>query len=162
MSVCRVQIIPVTQAPHIAMEEIRGVRGALVHTRAIEVRSMPYLPNFKRIAARTIEPATGASTCALGSQRWVVNKGIFTMKAEIVINHHSGINLLFVTGGFHIMIEKDRWLLVWYIHISLISSGKEAVIVYIIRYIPAWSRSGWYPHAIIRSIVGINEASKAT
>lgn len=33
------------------------------------MRIMPYPPSFRRIAARTIEPAMGASTWALGSQR---------------------------------------------------------------------------------------------
>ena len=34
-------------------------------------------------------------------------------------------------------------------------------MVYIIIYILAWIRSGWYPHIIIIIIVGISEASKA-
>jgi len=46
-------------------------------------RMMPYLPSFRRIAARIMEPATGASTCALGSHRWNINKGILTKKARI-------------------------------------------------------------------------------
>jgi len=39
------------------------------------------------------------------------------------------------------------------------SIGKDAVIVYIIKYMPAWIRSGWYPQIEIISSVGINEAS---
>lgn len=35
----------------------------------IVIRSMPYPPSFRRMAARTIEPAIGASTCAFGNQR---------------------------------------------------------------------------------------------
>jgi hypothetical protein len=31
-------------------------------------RRIPYPPNFKRIAAKIIEPKTGASTCAFGNQ----------------------------------------------------------------------------------------------
>ena len=38
---------------------------------------------MRRIPAKTIDPATGASTWAFGSQRWVINKGIFTRKAII-------------------------------------------------------------------------------
>lgn len=34
-----------------------------------------------------MEPATGASTWAFGSHRWVRNIGIFTRKAIIVANH---------------------------------------------------------------------------
>lgn len=44
-------------------------------------RNTPYPPNFNKIAARTIEPATGASTWALGSQRCTENIGSFTRKA---------------------------------------------------------------------------------
>lgn len=33
------------------------------------IRMIPYPPSFSRIAARTIEPAMGASTWAFGSQR---------------------------------------------------------------------------------------------
>lgn len=39
--------------------------------------------------------------------------------------------------------------------------GTEAMTVYIIMYILACIRSGWYPHIIIISIVGIKEASNA-
>lgn len=36
------------------------------------IRIKPYPPNFKRIPARIIDPATGASTWAFGSQRWTI------------------------------------------------------------------------------------------
>ena len=35
-----------------------------------------------------MDPATGASTWALGSHRWVRYIGVFTIKAIIEINHH--------------------------------------------------------------------------
>lgn len=41
------------------------VRGS----RMIEIRIIPYPPSFRRMAARTIEPAIGASTWAFGSHR---------------------------------------------------------------------------------------------
>lgn len=53
------------------------------------IRRRPYLPSFKRIPARAIEPATGASTCALGSHRCVPYIGIFAMKAIINISQIS-------------------------------------------------------------------------
>lgn len=81
-------MIPVIHAPHIATEDMEGVSFAFVHTRAWEIRNMPYLPNLRRMAAKIIDPATGASTCALGSHRCVRNKGIFTIKAIIDISHH--------------------------------------------------------------------------
>jgi hypothetical protein len=51
-------------------------------------RIKPYLPSFSKIAARTIEPANGASTWALGSHRCREYTGIFTKKAMMEINHH--------------------------------------------------------------------------
>jgi hypothetical protein len=42
---------------------------------------------------------------------------------------------------------------------NIINIGSEAVIVYIIRYILACSRSGWYPQVIMIIIVGIRDAS---
>lgn len=51
-------------------------------------RISPYPPNFRRIAAKIIDPATGASTWALGNQRCREYKGIFVKKARIVAVHH--------------------------------------------------------------------------
>lgn len=47
------------------------------------------------------------------------------------------------------------------INIIPIRSGRDAVIVYIIMYRLAWSRSGWYPQIRIRNKVGIKDVSKA-
>lgn len=49
----------------------------------IIIRANPYPPSFRSTAARTIDPATGASTCAFGSHKWTKNRGSFTMKAMI-------------------------------------------------------------------------------
>ena len=45
-----------------AMKSVTGFRSSVIHI-------MPCPPSFSRIAARTMEPAIGASTWALGSQR---------------------------------------------------------------------------------------------
>ena len=42
----------------------------------------PYPPNFSKIAAKNIDPTTGASTWALGSHMWKKNIGSFTKKAK--------------------------------------------------------------------------------
>lgn len=63
-----------------AIESVIGFRISVI-------RSIPYPPSFSRIAARTMEPAIGASTWALGSQRWRPYSGIFTMKAIIHASH---------------------------------------------------------------------------
>lgn len=57
------------------------------------IRANPYPPSFSRIAASTIEPATGASTWALGSQRWTRNSGNFTINAIIDSNHNMVVPL---------------------------------------------------------------------
>lgn len=44
----------------------------------MSIRANPYPPSFRRIAARTIDPAIGASTWALGSHKWTVNIGSLT------------------------------------------------------------------------------------
>ena len=68
-SIWRRQIELVMIMPHkdnmingYAMKSVIGFRSSVI-------RIMPYPPSFSRIAARTIEPAIGASTWALGSQR---------------------------------------------------------------------------------------------
>ena len=55
--------------------------------RSSVIRSMPYPPSFSRTSARTMEPAIGASSLALNSQRWRPYSGIFTMKAIIHASH---------------------------------------------------------------------------
>jgi hypothetical protein len=48
------------------------------------MRARPYPPNLRRIAANTIDPAMGASTCALGNHRWVENIGNLTRNPIMV------------------------------------------------------------------------------
>jgi len=50
------------------------------------IRARPYPPSFRRIAARTIDPAIGASTCAFGNHRCVENMGNLTKNPIMVIN----------------------------------------------------------------------------
>ena len=54
----------------------------------------------------------------------------------------------------------SKWNEVFHINERDKSKGREAVTVYIIKYIPACRRSGWYPHPKISKRVGIKEASK--
>lgn len=88
-----------------------------------------------------MDPATGASTWAFGSQRWVIYIGIFTMNAIIVIIHQIFIIIIFIVQLLLNIIEEECFL--FRINIRLIRRGREAVIVYIIKYMPACSRSGW-------------------
>lgn len=56
-------------------------------SKVTRIRIMPYPPSFRRTAARTIEPAIGASTCALGSQRCTPYRGILTRNARMQPAH---------------------------------------------------------------------------
>jgi len=56
--------------------------------KIIIIRASPYPPNLSRIAARIIDPATGASTWAFGSHKCTENNGNFTRNARIIIIHN--------------------------------------------------------------------------
>lgn len=44
----------------------------------------PYDPNFSITLANTIEPPTGASTCAFGNQVWNRYMGVFTINLKVI------------------------------------------------------------------------------
>lgn len=92
-SVCRRHMREVVIAPHRAMLMIRDVMVDLLGGKKRIMRSMPYPPNFRRIAARIIEPAIGASTWALGSHRCVRNRGSLTINAMFVKSHQRSMML---------------------------------------------------------------------
>ena len=46
----------------------------------IIILKKPYVANFKIIAANRIEPANGASACALNNHKWKGTKGVLTAK----------------------------------------------------------------------------------
>lgn len=68
-SVWRMQIALVTQAPTRHRDISIGARVELRCGKSELSRMRPYLPSFSRMAARIMEPASGASTCAFGSHR---------------------------------------------------------------------------------------------
>lgn len=68
-SVCRKQIELVIIIPH-RDNMMKGQAIVLVMGyNRIEIRIIQYPPSLSRIAAMTIDPAIGASMCALGSHR---------------------------------------------------------------------------------------------
>lgn len=78
------------------------------------------------MAARIIDPATGASTCAFGSHRWKPYTGIFIKKAIIdrahhIVNDSIDPSVAHSSSTFGI----DREDLDMYMAIRLISSGRE-------------------------------------
>jgi hypothetical protein len=55
-----------------------------------------------------MDPAIGASTCALGSQRWKKYKGILTKNARIETVHQRRSKKLEWNGEEYENIRKDR------------------------------------------------------
>ena len=77
------QIILVSAPPQQQKGTINLVMDLLNVVMNIEVsRINPYPPNFRRIAAKIIDPATGASTCALGSHKCKPKIGTLTRNAN--------------------------------------------------------------------------------
>jgi hypothetical protein len=58
------------QAPHRLKVMIGDLILVTMSGKLYDTRNRPYLPSFSRMPARIIDPATGASTWALGSHRW--------------------------------------------------------------------------------------------
>jgi len=95
------------------------------------------------MAASTMEPAIGASTCALGNHRCVENIGSFTKNPIIVINQNADL-IEKKEGKFNSEgIDIRRWFEYKNIEQNIMNMGNEAVMVYSIKYILAWRRSGW-------------------
>lgn len=120
------QIVLVITAPHKAVAEIRGIYKLLININIEDIRRRPYLPSLSKIAARIIEPATGASTWALGNHKWTKYKGILTRKAKIIKNHQIGLIEEIETQKL-LMKDNDK-LNLKSIKI-IINSGREAATV---------------------------------
>lgn len=114
------------------------------------IRIRPYPPSFNSTAAKIMEPSRGASTWALGNHKWKINMGIFTKKAMMYIK------VKFILKQ---IVEEYNILKLFLIIRIPTRSGKEAVTVYKTKYIPAWSRSGWFPNFTIKIRVGTNTIS---
>lgn len=128
-SVWRRHIREVLIAPHRAMHMINEGIGELDGGKWIIVRNIPYPPSFRRMAARIIDPAMGASTWALGSHKWVRNRGSFTINAMFINSHHVDIIFSGKCEVVHFNMEKNLWFEVVIIKI-LIRRGRDARIVY--------------------------------
>lgn len=93
---------------------------------SVVMRIIPYPPSFRSTAARTIDPAIGASTCALGSQRCRPYSGIFTMNAVMHASHMKVLDQVVDIGSFqYCMIRKFRDPEVFWIYSSATRSGSE-------------------------------------
>lgn len=69
MSVCREH----RAADKITPKREKTINGAAAGAKEssiiVPMRKIPYPPSFRRVAAKIIDPAMGASTCALGSHK---------------------------------------------------------------------------------------------
>lgn len=73
-----------------------------------------------------MEPAIGASTWALGSQRCRPYRGIFTIKAIMHANHRSALDQESIRGWFqYCIIKKFREPVVFWIYTSAIKRGRD-------------------------------------
>ena len=107
------------------------------------IRANPYPPSFRRIAANTIDPAIGASTWALGSHKCVENIGSFTKNPSKVNSQNTDLIEKKFGKESSDIINIDAWPEYRYSEQNIINIGREEVIVYNIKYMLAWSRSGW-------------------
>lgn len=109
------------------MSEIARIRGLIELIRlgmVIVSRIIPKVPNLRRIPAKIIDPATGASTCALGSHRWRKNIGALAKNAINKDRDHQKL----IEGDREVWIMENSWDWIGVIRM-LISRGREAVIV---------------------------------
>lgn len=83
---------------------MNGYESSVNGVNKIEIRIIPYPPSFKRMAAKIIDPATGASTCAFGNQRWAPYSGILIINAIRQLSHKS----LFVEVIKNNSLDKGR------------------------------------------------------
>jgi len=86
-SVCREQTKLVIAAPTIPSDIRIFIQMNFVMLINQTNFSTPYPPIFNRTPAKIMEPSTGASTCAFGSQTCKKNTGNLAKKIKITSNH---------------------------------------------------------------------------
>lgn len=126
ISFCRTHKIAVRKELIAATEREINRKFLLREEKIFINRKIPYLPSFRRIAAKIIEPSRGASTWALGNQRWKINNGSFTKKA--IIKNVEEIK----EGEKGRRERKERRNKDFLNKRRRINNGSEATIVYII------------------------------
>lgn len=85
---------------------------------------------MRRIAARTIEPATGASTWAFGSHRCTPYSGIFTRNAIRQPAHQTlSPQECRVKGGEYWIVNIESVPVFWYSSRRATNRGREPVSV---------------------------------
>lgn len=86
---------------------------------------IPKVPILSKMAAKIIDPKTGASTCALGSHIWVKYIGVLTKNAVIKVMVKKKQLDEVVIGVLSIKFSV-RFILFWVKNIKLKRRGNEA------------------------------------
>jgi hypothetical protein len=94
------------------------------------------------MAAKTIDPAIGASTWALGNHKWTENIGSLTRNPAKAISQKIELFINKFGKKSSVCIDIILWAEYKYTLQKVKNIGKEAVIVYNIKYILACIRSG--------------------
>ena len=139
-----------------ATNSVRGLSIAVI-------RSMLQPPRFSNTAARTIELVIGASTCALGSQRWRPQRGNFTIKAIMQASHIKTLGQELGNAWVQYWsTRKFREPVVFWIYTNATSSGSDPTSVQNRKQSPELRRSVWLPHRVMMMSVGTSVASNIT
>lgn len=94
------------------------------------MRIIPYPPSFSNTAARIIEPAIGASTCAFGNHKCNPYSGILIIKAISSANHHvMWVHEFSIVGWFSCIVCIDREPFSVFRDRRAISSGRDPIRV---------------------------------
>ena len=111
-------------APPSDTARIEGLMELIRFGIVMAKRIIPNVPSLRRIPARIIDPATGASTWALGSHKWRKNIGAFAKNAiNSEIDHQKLID-----GDNWVEIIENSWD--WIGVIKMFNRrGKDAVMV---------------------------------
>lgn len=96
----------------------------VIGSSMIEIRIMPYPPSFSRMAARTMDPAIGASTCALGSHKWTPYSGILIRNASMHVSHRMLFDhVVFIVWLLRVISMKFKVPVEFWVMIRAMRSG---------------------------------------
>ena len=115
--------------PPISAAEVMKVLINMVFLENVKMmRIIPYPPSFNNKPARIIDPATGASTWALGNQRCIPYMGVLIKKARSIKIHHKFLVRFPVRNKFD-GIVRLRCPFVLKIYKMLIKNGSAPITV---------------------------------
>lgn len=94
------------------------------------IRIMPYPPSFNRMAAKIIDPAIGASTCAFGNHKCKPYSGILIMKAVSAASSHiEFVHVFFNIVGLSCIVRMESEFVLEYRDSKATSRGRDPISV---------------------------------